>query len=145
MQFKPVDPINDAALLLDIDNKVFTRSFDIPSKDIDEQKTYLKDASVYLVANEDSPVGFYAYTTQDDYIQIKTMALLPTYQGKGIGKQMMDHLLKNINKILVKLVTHPQNTQAMIFYLKSGFTITDWIDDYFGDGEPRIKMELDNT
>jgi ribosomal protein S18 acetylase RimI-like enzyme len=39
-----------------------------------------------------------------------------------------------------ELVTHPENTSAIITYLKSGFKIKAWKDNYFGDGQPRILL-----
>jgi len=40
--------------------------------------------------------------------------------------------------LTIWLITHPLNTPAILLYLKNGFQITGWKDNYYGDSEPRI-------
>lgn len=55
--------------------------------------------------------------------KLKTLYVLPEYQGKGIGRMILDELTKNINKnIFVELAVYNKN--AYNFYNKYGFKDT---------------------
>lgn len=93
-----------------------------------------------MVYDGKTPIGFFAYKINKEDVEIKTMAVLPQYQRKAIGRMMMKKLLQLTKGKCLNLVTHPQNSQAIIFYLKSGFEIYGRVDNYFGDGKPRLKL-----
>ena len=136
------DPVKDGRILFELDNQIFVRRFDLPSRDVAEQVNYLKNSIVYLVYDIDKIIGFFAYEVKNKTeAEVKTMALLPEYQSKGIGQTMMKRVLLLLKKYKLKLATHPKNTQAIIFYLKSGFEIYGWKENYFGDGEPRLLLK----
>ena len=56
----------------------------------------------------------------------------------------MDKLLKEIGNKKIVLTVHPQNNAALRIYLKLGFVIISWKDNYFGDGEPRLYLEKES-
>ena len=139
---KKVNLLKEASILFEIDNKVFVREFDIPSKDVNEQITYLKGSEIYIAYDDGIPTGFFAYESGGNLVELKTMAVLPSHQGQGAGKLMMEKFLGLVRGKEIYLVTHPKNSGAIIFYLKFGFEICDWVDGYFGDNEPRLKLRL---
>lgn len=144
MEIRRVDVLKVGSLLLRIDNEAFTRDFDIPSKDVDEQASYLKDCEVYVAYDKSTPIGFFAYKVDGDKVELKTTAVIPEYQNRGFGKRMTAKFLELTKGNTIYTVTHPKNTPAIILYLKFGFQIYGWKDNYYGDGQPRLQLKLEN-
>lgn len=142
MRIKKISPIEKAQELLDMDIKTFTRDFDLPARNIDDVTSYLKDSEVYLVYEDNNVIGNFSYEEKDGRVEIKEVLVLPQYQSKGYGKKIMEYLLNLVKGKSVWLVTHPKNTPAIITYLKSGFVLTEWKDNYYGDGHPRLLFRL---
>lgn len=70
-----------APVLFEIDNKVFTRGFDLPSKDVKEQIVYLINSIVFVAYDGDTPIGFFAYEHKDNNeVEVMSMAVIPEYQ-----------------------------------------------------------------
>ena len=110
--------------------------------DVAAVKEYLRDSEVYSVSDNGVSIGYFSFNlTSDKTVELKSIALLPSYQGKGIGKQMLDKLFELTQGCIINLVVHPGNTAALISYLKNGFVIKGWKEDYFEDNQPRILME----
>jgi ribosomal protein S18 acetylase RimI-like enzyme len=142
MRIEKISPIEKAQELLDMDIKTFTRDFDLPARNVDDITSYLIDSEVYLVYEDNDVIGNFSYEEKGGQIEIKEVLVLPQYQGKGYGKKIMDYLLNLVKGKPVWLVTHPKNTPAIITYLKSGFILTEWKDNYYGDGHPRLLFRL---
>lgn len=142
MTLKKTSLQDSAAILFDIDNKAFSRPFDLPSRSIEEQAEFLKDSEVFIAYENDAPIGFIACETKVNVTEIRSIAVLPEWQGRGIGMQMVKNTLKSIKIPVVHLVTHPKNTNAIVMYLKCGFEIYGWKDNYYGDGQPRLLLVL---
>ena len=141
MDLRKIKPEEFGQLLFEIDNAAFTREFDLRARNIQEEVDYLKNSEVFLAYDDNRAVGLIGYQLESDKAEIKTLAVIPEYQNKGIGKQMMTEILSKLKGKKVNLVTHPKNTSAIILYLKSGFKIYGWKDNYYGDGEPRLMFE----
>lgn len=113
----------------------------------DESRGYLKKSIAYLVLLDGKPIGTISYELKDaDHAYIDSMTMRPEYQGKGYATKAFEWLLDHIRREGIQkidLVTHPHNRNALQIYLKHGFVIEGWIDNYFGDGEPRIKLVLE--
>ena len=86
MELKKVNILQFAAIIFKIDNKAFSRPFDLPSRDINEQRDYLKASEVFIAYENGEPIGFIAYEIRKNETEIKSIAILPEHQGKGIGK-----------------------------------------------------------
>ncbi|MEI8090701.1 MAG: GNAT family N-acetyltransferase [bacterium] len=56
--------------------------------------------------------------------KIDGLIILPKYRNQGIGTYAMKVFLKKLkNEKIIRLVTHPENTPAILLYLKLGFLI----------------------
>ena len=141
MKIIKVDVAKEAKVLFDLDNKAFHRDFDLPSRNIQEQIDYLLGSDVYILYDEDNPVGFFAFKKDKNGTEIKSIVVVPEKQGKVHGRVMMNKLLELTNGSVIHLVTHPRNTSAIMYYLKFSFEICGWKDNYYGDGEPRLLLK----
>jgi ribosomal protein S18 acetylase RimI-like enzyme len=113
-----------------------------PCEDEEGYKRYVRESTVYFILNEeDEAIGTISYKDQDDTVTIKGLTVNPEYRGKGIAKTAMKQLMEEIGNRKMALTVHPANTPALMIYLRLGFTIVAWKDDYFGDGEPRLYLK----
>ena len=76
---------------------------------------------------------------------ILSLATNQDKRGKGTGRLLSQKVIelfksKEIDRIL--LTVHPENAPATHLYNKLGFEIHEKIENYYGDGEPRLVMEL---
>lgn len=138
--FEKVDVREKAQLLFEMDIKSFTRDFDYPARNINDTIHFFKECSVYLVYEDVTPIGLFAYKTEKNMVEVRQINLLPQFQGKGYGKKMMKKLLDLAKGHDIWLVAHPRNISAIVLYLKSGFEISGWKDNYYGNGQPRLIL-----
>ncbi len=112
-----------------------------------EMRDYLQKCKVFFVLKDNQPIGTVAYSPKEPgHISIDGLAILPQYAGKGYGTEAMEWLLDQIKDAKkVDLVVHPHNSGAIRIYLKMGFQIEGWKDNYFGDGEPRLELVKENN
>lgn len=96
-------------------------------KNIKYKEDYL-DGGVFLLYHQEKPIGV-VRTSRDDYnnesvLHIGPLALIPEYQGKGLGRQLLRKALEFGNKIgLPKAVlsVNAENEGAVHLYTKEGF------------------------
>ncbi len=126
--------------LFHIDNAAFNRDFDLKARSVKEEVDYLQNSEVYVAYEGAKNIGFIAYENKKDSAEIISLAVIPEYQKKGIGKLLLDHVLSALKNRKIDLVTHPRNTPAIILYLKLGFEIYGLKENYYGDGQPRLLL-----
>ncbi len=123
-----------------IDNAAFNRDFDLKARSIKEEVDYLQNSEINVAYEGTKIVGFIAYEDKQDSVEIISLAVIPEYQKKGIGKLLLNQILVKLKNRKVHLVTHPRNTPAIILYLKLGFEIYGLKENYYGDGQPRLLL-----
>lgn len=143
MKFEKINPKNYGELLFKMDTEAFCRDFDYPSPSIKMTLDYLKGCEVYLAYLDKDPIGLFAYMKKNNNVEVKQIVVMPRYQNKGYGKIIVRKLLDLVKGSKIWLVTHPKNKAAIILYLKMGFLITGWKDNYYDDGQPRLLLQLE--
>ena len=74
------------------------------------------------------------------------MAVGPAYRGQGIARAAMEFIMeKCAGSWRIHLVTHPENFRSIPLYESFGFVIESRIENFYGDGEPRIIMAKENN
>ena len=132
-----IDTIN---LVYELDKAIFYKDHHYVVKDKKEIVNFCKTSDVYIIYLENMPIGYYGTKFEKNKTEITGIGILDTYQGKGIGSVVMEHIGKKLSgKIVVQ--THPHNNKSLGLYLKQGFTIMGWKDNALGDGKPRIYLE----
>lgn len=138
LEFKKINPQDYGELLFKMDVKTFCREYDYPSNSVETTLDYLKNCIVYLVEIDKVTIGLFAYSEKDNEVEVKQIIVLPEFQNKGYGKKIVKKILELCKNKKVWLVTHPKNTGAIIVYLKNGFELSGWKENYYEDGQPRI-------
>lgn len=139
--------VKDISLLVSLDRMAFNRPFDNAFTE-KEFKDLInnQNASIFLVMNQGAPVGFYiTEKINSDEVEIVGIAVIPDYQNKKIGTQILNKVLSEFSKAKrIKVVTHPKNTIALLYYLKRDFVISDYKDTYYGPNQPRVILYKTN-
>lgn len=123
------------------------KTFSAMATEKEWQDEFKKDnAIIYLIIKDDKVIGDTSYEKNPDgSVYLSGLAIDPEFQGQGIGREVMNQIMKELagaKKIM--LMTHPENTAAVKLYSSFGFVTGARKENYFGDGEPRIEMILEN-
>ncbi|ORX50877.1 acyl-CoA N-acyltransferase [Hesseltinella vesiculosa] len=83
-------------------------------------------------------------------LYIMTLGVLSPYRRLGLGKELLEHILKEVgNKEhdISKVYLHVQinNDAAVEFYKKHGFQVTQTQQDYYKNVEPRDAYVLEKV
>ena len=105
----------------------------------------LEKTFVYFIKNNNKIIGHTAYEMkQNDQAYITSLVVIPEYQNKGIATIALKKLLAKLTSIkVIDLVTHPENFKAIKIYESLGFKLSTKYENYFGDGEPRVRLVLE--
>lgn len=136
---------SDIPILLDIEKKVSGTCIYSPMLQENEWKEELQNNSVYLIKKGSEVVGNVSFERKSrDVAYISGLVVTPHFQGQGIGRKVLDKILKeDLNDVKkIDLVTHPNNTIALKLYQSFGFVVECQKENYWGDGEPRLIMTL---
>jgi ribosomal protein S18 acetylase RimI-like enzyme len=77
-----------------------------------------------------------------EHVYISGLVVHTDYQGRGIATQAMKQILANFSDVArIDLVTHPKNP-ALGLYQELGFKIEKLVDNYWGEGKPRLVLSL---
>lgn len=105
-------------------------------------KRYLSESQVFLISLNNEAIGTISFKdTEENTVIINGLTVRPEHRGKGIAKHAMQELLQKIGNKKTTLYVHPKNIPALMLYLKLGFEITAWVDNPFGNGQPRLFLE----
>jgi ribosomal protein S18 acetylase RimI-like enzyme len=92
-----------------------------------DQIAHAPENVTYLIAKDgEKIVGACRIARNPENTQLKTLYVLPEYQGKRIGRLLWKEIKKSCDPkkdIIVHVATY--NTNAIEFYKKMGFTKTD--------------------
>ncbi|MBY6065102.1 ribosomal-protein-alanine N-acetyltransferase [Pseudidiomarina sediminum] len=83
--------------------------------------------------------GFYVASQVCDEITLMDIAVHPSFQGQGIGRQLLAHLLAQAtqSKATVFLEVRVSNTAAIKLYVKLGFQQVGRRPNYYPCGDKR--------
>lgn len=100
---------------------------------------------IYFIEADGASVGELSYEIKSPaHAYFSGLVVDPTFQGRGVGTKAIQLALERLAAIpKIDLVTHPENEAAIKIYQSFGFKITERLENYFGDGEPRVRMVLE--
>ncbi len=122
--------LDDLGILSTIEKACFAD----PWNDLMLQEELSVPGSVYTLMLEDEVVvGYYSYMHIIDEAHILNVAILPAYQGRGLGKQMMRHLIDTLPSDVkgVTLEVRDGNKRAIALYEGCGFAFAGKRPGYY--------------
>ncbi|EMC4027213.1 N-acetyltransferase [Vibrio cholerae] len=91
---------------------------------------YIPASEVYVYEMDSKVVGFYALYDS----RLAAIFVAPELQGKGIGKQLLNHAKSQ--RTILTLSVYKENQASYQFYLSQGFNvISEQLDEHTGHPE----------
>lgn len=111
-----------------------------------EWEEALEKEVVYLIEKDGAVTGNVSYERKEKgRVYISGLVINPQFQGQGIGREIIVRILDEVKDAKrIDLVTHPDNAPALALYESLGFVIESRVENYYGDGEPRLVLVLKN-
>lgn len=134
-----VTKISDPAALqraFDIRVKVFV---DEQGVDRDLEYEYEEESTHFIAMVDGKEAGTARWRKTDKGIKLERFAVLPDFRSTGVGKELMDALLNDIDTKAQKVYLHAQS-QVVDFYKKQGFAPVG--DEFEEAGIKHYKMVL---
>lgn len=101
----------------------------------DMRSMYLPNAETWVLEDDGAPVGFIAMIDRE----IGGLFLDPSQQGKGMGRQMVDHVVSLKGPLTVEVFK--ANKIGLPFYERYGFEVTgEGVFDVTGDETFKMAM-----
>ena len=91
-------------------------------------KMYFDSIQMFGYYKENVLIAFLSLKINECDIKIKDIVVLPEYQNKGIGKELLDFVklyAKENKKTKIKLGFIYNNTELKMWYEKNGFILTE--------------------
>lgn len=104
------------------------------------------NAEIWLACEKDKVLGYITmlYRKNSHFGRLYSIAVLPEYQGKTVGKALFEHAEKTVLKHKAKgmlLEIREDNTRALNRYLGLGYNVTGRVADYYPDHSACVKMK----
>jgi len=138
--------VEDIGSILEVEKSVIGTKIYSGLAGRDDTVKEITENVFYLILKDGKIVGDIAYEMKDENTAyISGLAVGKEFQRQGIARKAMQMLLEMLKDIEhIGLVTHPENEKAIGLYKSLGFKqIGLPMENYFGDGEARIKMVLE--
>ena len=94
------------------------------------KKSFLSSIKVVYAYDNDKLIGFARAIGDNTWASIYNVALLPEYQGKGIGKAIIQDLIEQLGKRHIFTFTHPKTVSL---YERMSFRRTKMAFKYVGE------------
>lgn len=134
----------DISALISIEKSVARTKIYSPMLEEKEWEEALLKEVVYLIEKDDTVVGNVSYEIKENgRVYISGLVINPNFQSQGIGHEVIIKILDEVKDAKrIDLVTHPDNAPALALYESFGFVVESRVENYYGDGEPRLILVL---
>ncbi|KEI35024.1 acetyltransferase [Francisella sp. W12-1067] len=130
--------LNDLKSLVELEDSIFN-SDQISKRQF---KYNIKKQKLFFVAKvNDQLAGYILCFEYKKSIRIYSLAVNEKFQGKGIGKSLLNYLITNSTKNIY-LEVNVNNSNAIALYEKLNFIIYKTILNYYQDGDSAYRMVL---
>lgn len=134
----------DVDTYLDIERSIDGTPTYLATTSPEEALEEIRNNIAYLIREDGRVIGTVLYQMKaPDHAYISGLAIHHDFQNRGVGRVAMIKVLEELKNVpTIDLATHPDNERAIKLYESLGFTLGERVENYFGDGEPRIIMTL---
>ncbi len=131
---------NDWPMILDLEKSELENPIYRPITNIEELKKYFSKSIIYKAVMDKKLTGYCSYDLNEEGAEVTALLVLKQFRRKGLGELMLKKILNDLKSIKkIKIITSPENTIALRLYLKQGFKITEWKENYW-KGKPRLIL-----
>lgn len=101
--------------LLELEKSVSGTNVYSPMSTEEDWKEEFSTNDIFLIENDGVTIGNCSYEKKsDEHVYLSGLMIVPSYQGKGIGRKVLEQILSDIAWAKkVDLVTHPENKRAI--------------------------------
>lgn len=130
-----IDSILDIWLSASIKAHGFIKASFWESQIENMRNIYIPASETYVFESDSKVIGFYSLNENN----LAAIFVFPSFQGKGIGKQLMSHAKKQ--RARLSLSVYKENKESYQFYLSQGFTIvSEQTDEHTGHQEYTMNI-----
>lgn len=131
----------DLPVLLEIEKTVIGPKVYSGYSSEKEIQEWIDNDVIYFIKKDDTVVGSISYEIKNEnHVYISGLVIRPEYQRQGMASRAIRLLLAELREFKkFSLVVHPDNP-AFKVYEAFGFKTESRVENYFGDGEPRLVM-----
>jgi [ribosomal protein S18]-alanine N-acetyltransferase len=125
----------DLPKLIDIDSHCFAEGIAYTEEDF--HRFLKKKGSATLIVEFGTQIIAFAITAtsnKNKLMHLVTLDILPEWQGKGVGKHILQHMIRRArrdNVETINLEVAENNYKAIQFYLKQGFQTVKRLRGYY--------------
>lgn len=113
----------------------------LPQLTISEE--YITTNEVWMMLDEEKPIAFYSISQSEEGCELGHLWVLPEYIGKGIGKQLFNHVRERCKVLDIHRLIIYSDPNAQAFYEKMGAKkIGEDYSDLFGEERVLPMMEI---
>lgn len=99
---------------------------------------YIREGEMFKILFNHKLIGVvhFVFHHRKNSVELKNMALLPSYQGKGIGREVIERMVSHYaDEAYDKMIVGTANSSIgnIIFYQKAGFRIAEVRKNFFED------------
>ncbi len=131
--------LDDIKELLFIEEKLFFNDSSALSKA--SFSYHLKKNIIYKIEIDKKTVAYILWLKRKNYYRLYSLAILKEFQGKGLGKSLLEFSLNTLDKDCFELEVRVSNQTAINLYEKFGFQKVKILEEFYDD-EDGIKMRL---
>lgn len=137
----------DISVLIELEKSVAGTKIYSPMLEEKEWEEALEKEVVYLIEKDGAIAGNVSYERKEEgRVYISGLVINPRFKGQGIGREVVIRILDEVKDAKrIELVTHPDNASALVLYESLGFVVESRVENYYGDGEPRLVLVLERT
>ncbi|BAI80977.1 ribosomal-protein-alanine acetyltransferase [Deferribacter desulfuricans SSM1] len=103
----------------------------------------LESSTSYVyVYEEEQIIGFVIYWDLGEEVEIANIAVKKSFQGKGVGRKLLDFVLNNTDALYYYLEVESNNEKAIKLYTSFGFLEYNFRKHYYGLNRHAKLMKL---
>lgn len=131
-----------------LDKFSLTEDLDVFTLNHPREKILDPGGVIYLAKAGDEIIGSAALINEHDGVyELAKMTVIPSWQGKGISKLLMEKCLgkaKELGALRIILFSHTSLDKAIALYKKYGFEHAEVKDSPFATANVKMVLELKN-
>lgn len=134
----------DIDMLIAVEQTVAGQSTYSPMLTREEWIKELKNNEIFFIENDNGEVaGSIDLHRDGNSGTLDGLAVMPQFQGRGFARKALEYALNTTlaGCTTINLFVHPDGP-ARKLYESFGFVVSQELENYFGDGQPRLEMVL---